>query len=56
LERAEAALALATEQVLVHWAGYAMAIGGCALVKNGHTEEGFARLQTGIDALIGRCT
>jgi predicted ATPase/class 3 adenylate cyclase len=50
LERAEAALAVATEQVLPHWAAYAMVIGGWALVKKGLAEKGLARLRTGHDA------
>jgi class 3 adenylate cyclase/predicted ATPase len=50
LERAETALAIATEQVLPHWAAYAMVIGGWALVKKGLAEEGLARLRAGHDA------
>jgi class 3 adenylate cyclase/predicted ATPase len=53
LERAEAALALATEQVLPHWAKLAMVVGGWALVKAGQAEKGLARLHAGIDAERG---
>jgi predicted ATPase len=50
LERAGAALAVATEQVLPHWAAYAMVIGGWALIKKGLAEKGLARLRAGHDA------
>jgi class 3 adenylate cyclase/predicted ATPase len=50
LERAEATLTLATEQVFPHYAAYGMLFGGWALAKEGHGEEGLARLRTGIDA------
>jgi class 3 adenylate cyclase/predicted ATPase len=49
LERAEAALALATEQVLPFYAARAMVVGGCALVKDRQAEKGLARLSAGID-------
>ena len=47
-ERAESALALATEQVLPYWAAYAIVLSGWALVEEGQ-EEGFAQLRAGID-------
>jgi predicted ATPase len=50
LERAEAALALATDQVLPFWAGYARVLSGWALVKNGQAEKGVDRLRAGLDA------
>jgi class 3 adenylate cyclase/predicted ATPase len=53
LERAEAALALATEQKLPHWAQLATVVGGWALVKSGQAEKGLARLHAGIDAQRG---
>jgi predicted ATPase/energy-coupling factor transporter ATP-binding protein EcfA2 len=53
-ERAEAALALATEQLLPYWAAHAMVLGGWALVKQGQAEEGLPRLRAGLDA--GRAT
>ena len=53
-ERAEAALALATEQLLPYWAAHAMVLGGWALVKQGQAEEGLRRLRAGLDA--GRAT
>jgi predicted ATPase len=53
-ERAEAALALATEQLLPYWAAHAMVLGGWALVKQGQEEEGLPRLRAGLDA--GRAT
>jgi predicted ATPase len=51
LDRANAALALATEQGLRLLAGSAMALVGWALVKSAAAEEGLARLRAGIDAL-----
>ncbi len=53
-ERAEAALALATEQLLPYWAAHATVLGGWALVKEGQAAEGLARLRAGLDA--GRAT
>jgi predicted ATPase/class 3 adenylate cyclase len=50
-EQAEAALALATEQLLSYWAALAMVAGGWALAREGQTEKGLARLRAGIDAL-----
>jgi predicted ATPase len=50
LERAESALALATEQVLPVWSPRAMVFGGWVLVKKGHVEEGLARLHAGLGA------
>jgi predicted ATPase len=50
LELAEAALALATEQALPHWAAYATVYRGWALVIESQAEEGLARLRAGIDA------
>jgi tetratricopeptide (TPR) repeat protein len=47
LERAEAALALAIEQMLPH---YAAACFGWALVKKGYAEKGLARLRAAMDA------
>ena len=49
-ERAESALALATEQVLPYWAAYAIVLSGWALVEEGQEEEGLVRLRAGIDA------
>jgi predicted ATPase len=49
-ERAESALALASEQVLPYWAAYAKALSGWALVEEGQEEEGLALLRAGIDA------
>jgi tetratricopeptide (TPR) repeat protein len=49
-ERAEATLALATEQVLPYWCAFARALTGWVLVKQGQSEEGLARLSAGIDA------
>ena len=49
-ERAEAALALATEQVLPYWAAYAIVLSGWALVEEGQEEDGLVRLRAGIDA------
>jgi predicted ATPase len=50
LERAEAALALATEQMLPFWAAFAMTLSGWALVKNGQVEKGLDQLRAGLDA------
>jgi tetratricopeptide (TPR) repeat protein len=50
LERAEAVLALATEQAFPLPAVYAMVHSGWVLVKRGRAEEGLARLRSGIDA------
>ncbi len=50
LEWAEAALALATEQMLPHFAAYAMVCSGWALVKKGYAERGLARLRAAMDA------
>jgi class 3 adenylate cyclase/predicted ATPase len=50
LERAEAALALSTEQMIPFVATYAMVPSGWALVKKGEVEEWLARLHAGIDA------
>jgi predicted ATPase len=47
---AEAALALATEQMLPFYAAHASVSGGWALVKEGQPEEGLRRLCGGIDA------
>ena len=49
-ERAESALALATEQVLPYWAAYAIVLTGWAFVEEGQEEEGLSRLRAGIDA------
>jgi predicted ATPase len=49
LERAEAAVALATEQVIRHYGAHGDVFSGWALVKQGRAEEGFARLRAGID-------
>jgi predicted ATPase len=50
LERAEAALALATEQMLPHFAMHASLCSGSALVKKGYAEKGLARLGAALDA------
>jgi class 3 adenylate cyclase/predicted ATPase len=50
LERAEAALALATEQVLPVFAAHAVTFCDWAVVKKGQAEEAFIRLRAGIDA------
>ena len=50
LERAEAALALASEQMLPFYAAHALVLGGWALVKVGQPGEGLRRLCAGIDA------
>src|SRR5262249_10132085 len=50
LERAEAALAIATEQVIPFFGAHGMLLGGWALAKQGRTAEGLARLRSGIDA------
>ena len=49
LEWAEAALALATEQMLPHFAVHAMVCSGWALVKKGNAEQGLARLRAAMD-------
>jgi predicted ATPase len=49
LERAEAALVLATEQMLPHFAGHAMVGSGWALAKKGHAKKGLARLRAAMD-------
>jgi class 3 adenylate cyclase/predicted ATPase len=51
LDRANAALALATELGLRLHAGSAMALVGWALVRTAATEEGLARLRSGVDAI-----
>jgi predicted ATPase len=50
LERSEAALALATEQMLPFFAAIAMVLAGWALVKEGQTEKGVSRLHAGLQA------
>jgi predicted ATPase len=50
LERSEAALALATDQVLPFFAAIAMVLAGWALVKEGQTEKGASRLHAGLQA------
>jgi predicted ATPase len=50
LERADSAVALATQQMLPHFTAQAMVPFGWALVKRGQTEEGLARLRSAIDA------
>src|SRR5262249_24736291 len=50
LERAEAALTIASDQVIPFFAAHGMVLGGWALAKKGQTEEGLARLRSGIDA------
>jgi tetratricopeptide (TPR) repeat protein len=50
LERAEATLALATEQMLLHFAAHARVCSGWALVKKGYAEKGLARLRAAMDA------
>ncbi len=49
-ELAEAALALATEQVLPYWAAISTVLSGWALVKQGQAQEGLARLRAGFGA------
>jgi class 3 adenylate cyclase len=49
LERADAALALASEQVLPFFAAHASVLGGWALVKAGQPGEGLRRLSASID-------
>ena len=49
-ERAEAALALATEQLIPYWAAYSAVHSGWAFVEGDQAEEGLARLRAGIDA------
>jgi predicted ATPase len=48
-KRAEAALAVATEQVLPFYAARAETLVGWALVKKGEADEGLARLRAGIN-------
>jgi predicted ATPase len=50
LERSQAALALATEQVLPFFAAIAMVLASWALVKEGQTEKGVSRLHAGLQA------
>jgi predicted ATPase len=50
LERAEAALALADEQILPFYIAHASVLDGWALVKAGQPGEGLRRLCAGIDA------
>jgi predicted ATPase len=49
LERAQATLDLATQQMLPHFTAQAMAPFGWALVVGGQAEEGLARLRSAID-------
>jgi predicted ATPase len=49
-ERAEASLALATEQGFVHWVGNAMLQQGMALAQQGHYEKGIAQISQGLAA------
>jgi predicted ATPase len=49
-ERAEASLALSTEQAFVHWVGPATFWRGWALAAQGHYEEGMAQMQQGLAA------
>jgi class 3 adenylate cyclase/predicted ATPase len=49
-ERAEAALALSTEQGFQFWSGYAKILRGRALVESGHGEEGIAQIHQGLAA------
>jgi predicted ATPase len=48
-ERADAALAVATEQILPFYAARAETLVGWALVKKGEADEGLARLRAGIN-------
>lgn len=50
LERADSAVALATQQMLPHFTVQAMVPFGWALVKAGQAEEGLARLRSAIDS------
>jgi class 3 adenylate cyclase/predicted ATPase len=50
LERAGAALALATEQMLPFWAAQAMVHSGSALAKGGQSEKGLVAMRAGLDA------
>jgi class 3 adenylate cyclase/predicted ATPase len=50
LERAEAVLIIATEQVLPLHVARAMVLSGRAVVKTAQSEEGLARLRAGLDA------
>src|SRR5438067_13824736 len=45
LERAEAALTVANEQVSPFFGAHGMVLGGWTVIKQGQTEEGFARLR-----------
>jgi predicted ATPase len=47
---AEAALALATEQIIPFFSAHAMVLRGWALVEQGRCEEGIAQLRHGVDA------
>jgi predicted ATPase len=49
-ERAEAALTIATEQVMPFFVAHGMVLGGWTLVKEGQSEEGLAKLRDGIGA------
>ncbi len=49
-ERAEAALTLATEQVIPFFGAHGMVLRGWALVEQGHGEEGMAQLRQGLTA------
>ena len=49
LERAQATLTLATQQMLPHFTAQALAPFGWALVKGGQAEEGLAQLRSAID-------
>ena len=49
-ERAEAALTVANEQVIPFFGAHGMVLGGWAVIKQGQTEKGFARLRAGINA------
>jgi predicted ATPase len=49
-ERAEASLALSTEQAFVHWVGPGMFWQGWALAAQGNYEEGVAQMQHGLAA------
>jgi predicted ATPase len=49
-ERAEAAIALAREQGLLHWVAYGIIVCGWALAVQGQWEEGIAQIQQGLIA------
>jgi len=49
-ERAEASLALSTEQAFVHWVNPGTFWRGWALAAQGHYEEGIAQMQQGLEA------